>query len=189
MTERDLIEGCRSGDREAQRALYERTSERIYGILLRLTASPDDAFDLAQETYLKGFTQIEQFDGRSSIATWLYRIAVNEALQFLRRAKTMRAKLQELGMQQPSAGRSDEAGLRLDIAAALEAVPDSDRAMLLLRYQEGLDYRAIAEVVGCAEGTVASRLNRARERMRGILQKSYGHPEATDVGVHPNGGH
>ena len=61
--------------------------------------------------------------------------------------------------------------------------------MLLLRYQEGLDYRAIAEVVGCAEGTVASRLNRARERMRGILQKSYGHPEATDVGVHPNGGH
>ena len=148
----------------------------------------DDAFDLAQETYLRGFTQIDQFDGRSSVATWLYRIAVNEALQFLRRTKTMRIKLQELAAQRSSGCGDEEAGARLDVEAALKALSETDRAVLLLRYQEGLDYRAIADVVGCAEGTVASRLNRARERMRGVLQESYGHSEATDVEVHPNSG-
>ncbi len=69
MTEQELVERCREGDREAQRELYDRTSGPVYRLLLKMTASPDDAFDLAQETYLKAFTRINQFDGRSSVAT------------------------------------------------------------------------------------------------------------------------
>ncbi len=175
-----LIRQCREGDREAQRALYERTSERVYRLLLRMTANPDDAFDLAQEAYLKAFTRIDQFDGRSSLATWLYRIAVNEALQFLRRASRMRVKTQAIAAEHRPGPDADHSMVKLDIQSALETVSPNDRAMLLLRYQEGLDYRAIAEVMDCAAGTVASRLNRARQGLRDILQKSYGSTEEDD---------
>ncbi len=184
VTEHDLVERCREGNREAQRELYDRTSETIYRLLLRMTASPDDAFDLAQETYLKAFTRISQFDGRSSVATWLYRVAVNEALQFLRRARRTRGKLQQIVPKNGTESDFEHSMIRLDINDAVAALAPNDRAMLLLRYQEGLDYRAIAEVVGCATGTVASRLNRARRRVRGILQESYAFGEAKGHGEH-----
>ena len=188
MTEHDLVERCREGNREAQRELYDRTSENIYRLLLRMTASPDDAFDLAQETYLKAFTRMGQFDGRSSVATWLYRVAVNEALQFLRRARRTRVKLQQIVPRSGSEigiSHQQHSTIRLDMNDAVAALAPNDRAMLLLRYQEGLDYRAIAGVVGCAAGTVASRLNRARQRVREILQESYAFGEAKSHGEHP----
>lgn len=186
VNEKALVEGCRRGDREAQRNLFEQTSDRVYRLLLRMTGNQDDAFDLAQETYVKGLSQIEKFDGRSSIGTWLHRIAVNEALQFLRRRKILRLKLQEaVPSQDDGVYEAETMTVRLDIRAALAEVEPSDRAILLLRYQDALDYRAIAEVVGCAEGTVASRLSRARDRLRDILRKSYDLREETDAGVHP----
>ena len=188
MTEQDLLERCRDGDREAQRELYDRTSGPVYRLLLKMTASPDDAFDLAQETYLKAFTRINQFDGRSSVATWLYRVAVNEALQLLRRAGRTRDRLQEMAPEQCAGSNIEQSSLKLDMNDALGTLGPNDRAMLLLRYQEGLDYRAIAEVVGCASGTVASRLNRARGNLREILRKSYGLREEKGHGDHPTDG-
>lgn len=185
MTEHDLVKRCREGDREAQRALYDRTSGPVYRLLLKMTANPDDAFDLAQETYLKAFTRINQFDGRSSVATWLYRVAVNEALQFLRSAGRTRARLREISPEQCAESNIEQSSIRLDMNDALATLPPSDRAMLLLRYQEGLDYRAIAEVVGCASGTVASRLNRAHRNLREILRKSYDPNEEKEHGNHP----
>ncbi len=171
-TEQDIVEECRQGNRQAQRELFELTSDRIFRLLLRMTGNKDDASDLSQETYLKGFTQIAKFDGRSSIATWFYRIAVNEALQFLRRAKTKRLKLESLTEDQKTCP-VDTTAIQLDVHNALAQVDSSDRAILLLRYQDGLDYRTIAEIIDCAEGTVASRLSRARDRLRTILQESY----------------
>ncbi len=184
MIEHDLLERCRAGNRDAQRELYDQTSAPIYRLLLKMTASPDDAFDLAQETYLKAFTQLGRFDGRSSLATWLYRVAVNEALQFLRRAKQTRVKLQELAAEDCAASENGRTTARLDVNNALAMLPPNDRAMLLLRYQEGLNYRSIAATIGCAEGTVASRLNRARERLRNLLQNSY-EWEGSDSPMHP----
>ncbi len=185
VTEHDLVERCREGNREAQRELYDRTSEQIYRLLLKMTASPDDAVDLAQETYLKAFTRIGQFDGRASVATWLYRVAVNEALQFLRRAGQTRVKLQQIAPENGTESDIEQSTVRLDVNTALAALAPNERAMLLLRYQEGLDYRAIAEVLGCAAGTVASRLNRARQALRGILRKSYATGEERGRGQHP----
>lgn len=151
-----------------------------------MTGDPDDAFDLTQDTFYKGFTRIEQFDGQSSFATWLYRIAVNEAMGHRRRSRTLRRKIETLIS---SARFEDEdagaAGRRLDIEAALARLSPEDRAILLLRYQEGLDYRTIAEATGVAEGTVASRLNRARDRIRALLTKGYGPVEEKLVAAHP----
>ncbi|MFQ5589619.1 MAG: RNA polymerase sigma factor [Phycisphaerae bacterium] len=173
MNDRELIERCRAGERKAQRQLFEKTSVRIYRLLLRMTGNPDEAFDLTQETYVKGLQRLHQFDGRSAVESWFYRIAVNEALQFRRRQSVGTAKLQVLATNRPTEAQRPRTDLRLDLEGALAELPPDDRALLLLRYQEELDYRGIAEVLGCAEGTVASRLNRARDRLREILRKSY----------------
>ena len=175
MSGKDLIDRCRAGERDAQRELFERTSTRIYRLLLRMTGDPDDAADLTQETYVKGFQGLDRFDGQSAtISTWLYRIAVNEALQFRRRQGVATLKLLALAPNQPTEAQRPRTDVQLDMEEALAELPSDDRALLLLRYQEELDYRDIAEVLECAEGTVASRLNRARERLREILRKSYG---------------
>lgn len=184
MTERELLQRCRKGDRQAQHELYARTSERIYRLLLRMTRSPDDAFDLTQETYVRAFGRIGQFDGQASLATWLYRIAINEALQFLRRARSARAKLRAIAPG--SRAESDVPGsdTRLDVSEALAALSADERAIVLLRYQEGLDYQAIGEVLGCPGGTVASRLNRARQRLRELLKESYATAEERQPPAH-----
>lgn len=174
MDERDLIQRCRAGERDARRCLFEQTSERVYRLLLRMTGNADDAADLTQETYIKGLQALDRFDGRSSIASWLYRIAINEALQFRRRNRTARLKLGNLATARSDATEDSAVDVRLDVTAALMELPPDDQAVLLLKYQEALDYRAIAEVLDCAEGTVASRLNRARDRLREFLRKSYG---------------
>lgn len=174
VNERNLVERCLAGDRDAQRELYEKTCVRIYRLLLRMTGNADDASDLTQETYVKGLKGLDQFDGRSAVASWFYRIAVNEALQFRRRQGVGTVKLQEIAPIQPTEAARPRTDLRVDLKDALAELPGDDRAVLLLRYQEELDYRAIAGVLDCAEGTVASRLNRARDRLREILRKSYG---------------
>jgi len=174
VNDRILIQRCRAGEREAQRQLFEQTSVRIYRLLLRMTGNPDDAADLTQETYVKGLQRLDQFDGRSAVASWFYRIAVNETLQFRRRQSIATMKLQALAPNRPTETQGPKTDLELDMQRALEELPSNDRVLLLLRYQEELDYRGIAEVLDCAEGTVASRLNRARDRLREILRKSYG---------------
>ena len=192
MNEEALVERCRRGDREAKRELYDRSADRIYRLLLRMTGNHDDAFDLAQEAYVKGFEQIEKFDGRSAIATWFYRIAVNEALQFFRRGKREQRKREQLAgtaAQSPEArnpGSVDRSTMKMDVADALAAVEPDDRAILLLRYQEGLDYDALAKVLDCPAGTIASRLNRARRRIREKLEKDYGNDEETVDMRHQN---
>ncbi len=139
-----------------------------------MTGNTDDAAELTQETYVKGLQRLDQFDGRSAVASWLYRIAVNEALQYRRQRRTSTLKLQELAPNRPDRAQRATTDLQIDFEEALAELAADDRALLLLRYQEELDYRGIAEVLDCAEGTVASRLNRARERLREILRKSYG---------------
>lgn len=184
MDERDLVERCRRGERDAQRELYERTSERIYGLLLKLTHNTEDAFDLTQETYLRAFSRIGQFDGSAAIATWLYRIAVNEGLQFLRNRRTAQRNEEGFGRLHASAGENGRPDVRLDVDVALAALSPEDRAILLLRYHEGLDYQTISEVAELPPGTVASRLNRARQRLRELLP-GYESLEETADRVHP----
>lgn len=170
ISEHELIALCRQGDRNAQRTLYEQTSVRIFRLLTRMTRSADVAEDLAQETYLKAFSAIATFDERSGVDTWLYRIAVNEALQWLRRKKPVSLAPEVAAARPDTRNHGRDVAAQLDIENAMAALDPMDRAMLLLRYQEGLDYRCIAEITEVAMGTVASRLNRARDRLRGLLK-------------------
>lgn len=187
--DRELIERLRRGDREAQHEAYIHTSERVYRLLLRMTRNAHDASDLTQETYLRAFARIGQFDGRCALGTWLYRIAVNEALQLLRRStRNVVCRPESPGDSPDPAPHSDRSVVRMDVEEALAALPDDDRAILLLRHHEGLDYAAIAEVMDCPQGTVASRLNRARARLRQFLGPAYGAVEGNGDIRHPRGG-
>lgn len=171
MTESQLVEGCRRGDHAAQQELYALTSDRVYRLLVRMTGNPDDAFDLAQETYLRVFERIAQFDGHSSLATWVYRVAVNEALQFLRRRHRAQPA-RPWDSEPPSVGRLTPdlaTDLRLDIEQAVSSLPELERTLVILRHFEGLDYAEMARVLEKPEGTIASGLNRARKMLREIL--------------------
>ena len=183
--EQSLVDGCRRGDRQAQRAVFEQTSERIYGLLRKMTRDAELAFDLTQDTDVRAFARIADFDGRSSISTWLYRIAVNLAIQSSRRSALERRKLSVLKQDRHSEARPESNDARIDVQAALDALRPVDRAMLILRYEDGQDYRAIAAIVGCAEGTVGSRLTRARDRMREILGDDYSAREGIIVHARP----
>jgi len=169
MDEADLIDGCRRGDRAAQHQLYERYGERIHRLTLRLAGNAQDAFDLTQETFVRAFQRIATFDGRAGIGTWLYRIATNEALQLFRRRGTEQRHLAVLAEQKAAAADSASASSRLEIDDALAKLSESHRAILILRYQQGLSYDEIAEALDVAPGTVASRMNRARAELRAIL--------------------
>lgn len=185
LTDQQVADGCRRGDRDVQQELYARTSDRIYRLLLRITHNSDDAFDLAQETFIRAFTRIEQFDGRSSIVTWLYGIAVNEGLKFMRRAGTGRVILERVAQRTPNDSGDGQLAESIDVYEALTAISGEERAILVLRYQEGLNYAAIAEITGCPAGTVASRLNRAREHVRDLLKGGYGGMEGSPSAKHP----
>lgn len=147
-----------------------------------MTRNPDLAFDLTQDTYCRAFDRIRQFDGRSSVSTWLYRIAVNEALQFLRK-KAPRALHPDEASQRALAG-GEFIQTKHDVEDALAKLGPDDRAVLLLRYQEGLDYHQISQVMDCPPGTVASRLNRARHAIRGLLADGYDPNEETSDEAH-----
>lgn len=176
MDEAALIEGCRHGDREAQRRFYEQYVRQVYRLTLRISGSPQDAFDLTQETFVRAFQRFATFDGRAGVGTWLYRIATNEAFQLFRRRRTEQRHMRELAGLKRDATEPGGGSNRLEMEDALARLSDPERTILILKYQEGLSYEQIAEALECPPGTVASRLNRARAQLRKILEQESGWP-------------
>ena len=170
VTENEIVEGCRRGDRQAQREFYARTCDRVYRVLLRMLRNHDDASDVAQDTYIRAFAAIGKFDGSSSVDTWLYRIAVNEALQLLRRRKRQGRLLREHSDYSERRPDQPPNEARLDVEEAVTGLPEDESAMIVLRYYEGLSYAQMAEVLDKPAGTIASGLNRARAMLKERLE-------------------
>ena len=166
--ETKLIDACCRQDRAAQRELYEKYSEQVYALMCRMVGR-QNADDLTQQVFLRLLKSVNQFAGRSKFSTWLYRVASNEALQFLRkRAKRSDAPLSfEPTDPKPCTLRQVDDREQLEMALA-ELDPDL-RAVFLLRESEGLSYRELASALCIAEGTVASRLNRARKSLQELM--------------------
>ena len=170
MTDFELAQRCARGDRQSQQLLYDRCCDRVYRLLCRMSGNSEDALDLAQETFVRVFEKIHTFDGASGLTTWVYRIAVNEALQFRRREKRTTRILGHLAWnrREISHGAPGE-DARRDLLEALALLPEAERALLVLRYVEGLAYNEMAVVLGKPPGTIASGLNRARQMLRQVL--------------------
>lgn len=182
------LEALREGDRAEFAKLVEQYSPMIYRLGLKMLNNPQDAEDILQETFIKAYKHIGKFDGRSSVSTWLYRIATNEALMSLRKKRPDMISfdvpsINESEPQEPmqivdwcclpeEEYLSSEGRLRLDEAA--ERLPESLRIVFVLRDIEGLSTRETAEVLDISEMAVKTRLSRARLRLREDLSTYFG---------------
>jgi RNA polymerase sigma-70 factor (ECF subfamily) len=167
--ELELVEGCRRGEREAFRVLFETYKDKIYSIALRFAGDEALAMDIAQDTFLKLYSSIAEFRGESQFSTWVYRLVVNRCLDHKRRSWRILPMADEVLEVLRAPGDALQALLRYEMSErvqrAVEKLPAEQRIVVVLRYTEGLAYEEIAEVVGCSLGTVASRLNRAHKAL------------------------
>lgn len=182
------LEALRSGDRSEFARLVDAHYEMIYRLAIKMVNDAQDAEDILQETFIKAFRHLQGFDGRSSLSTWLYRIATNEALMFLRRSKPEQYSIDD--SLETDDGEivpvqivdwcclpeeelmSAEARLRLDQAVA--SLPTSLRVVFILRDIQRLSTREVSEVLNLSESAVKTRLSRARLRLRDELTDYYG---------------
>lgn len=166
----NVLARCRDNDRSAQQRLYEACFDRVSRLIVRIVGS-QDAEDLTQQVFLHLFRKIGQFEGHSSFATWLYRLTTNEALQHLR--KQRRWKFETLIQEPMSPPRKENEFKeeRVLLERALGQLEPELRTIFVLREVEGLSYREIAESMEIPEGTVGSRLNRARRELQQLLTK------------------
>lgn len=160
-----ILAGCRAGSREAQRQLYEAFHRLVYRLMLRMVGR-DDAPDLTQQVFLQVFRGIEKYSGRGRFDRWLYRVAMNEAYQHLRRDANRPAQPLALEPADPAASGEERTEHRELMERALAQLDPELRSICLLREIEGLSYQEIAEVLDIPAGTVGSRLNRARRELR-----------------------
>ncbi len=175
----EIIESCRSGDRDAFRALYEMYKDRVYSISLYFFhGDPAAASDVTQQVFLKLMTSIHQFRGDAQFSTWLYRLVVNACTDAARRRKSAGVNTDPVLMETFAApGSHEEDYARAETAdavrAAVSALPAKFRIAVLLRYFDDLSYEQMAEVLHCSLGTVASRLSRGHkilaEKLKGVI--------------------
>ena len=148
-----LLAGCRAGEQGSRQQLYELCQRRVYRLMVRMVGL-QDAADLTQQAFLQLFRKIDQFAGRSRFETWMYRLAVNEALQHLR--KGQRWKFQTLASEPTAHDRSehDRSERKELLDLALAQIEPELRSIFVLREVEGLSCREIAEAAHIPEGTV-----------------------------------
>ena len=166
-TDRDLIEGCRRGERDAFRTLFETYKDKVYSIALRFSGDEALAMDIAQDTFLKLFSSMGEFRGDAAFGTWVYRLVVNSCLDHKRRSWRLIPMADEVMALLRAPGDALHSLLHAEVSVrvqgAVEKLPADQRIVVVLRHTEGLAYDEIAAVLGCSIGTVASRLNRAHK--------------------------
>jgi RNA polymerase sigma-70 factor (ECF subfamily) len=186
--DRGLVRAAQKGDEHAFRELVEKYQRRIYQLALGMTKDPDDAMDIAQETFVRVHKYLPSFKGDSSFFTWTYRIATNLCLDAQRKkGRTERVDVEEgdeaeieAAMDPPShalAGPQRQAlneELKGKLDEALAGLSENHRAILLLREVEGLSYEELAKVLDIRKGTVMSRLFHARLKMQNKLREYLG---------------
>jgi len=184
-----LVERCRQGDSEAMERLILKYQDRIYNVILRMCKNTHDAAELTQETFVKIIKKINEFEGRSSFYTWAFRIAVNLTLNYCQRS--VRLGLKSLDVEENEHSRQSKQQLKELLAdeskpdpaviaqnkelydiviQSLMKLDDAHRAVIVLRDIEGMNYARIAEVLDIELGTVKSRLSRARNNLKKIIE-------------------
>lgn len=178
-----LVRRALRGDLAAYDELVRRYQERIYATIYHMTSNHEDANDLAQETFIKGYQALKSFKGGSSFYTWIYRIAVNKTINFLKQRKNRThmslndldfnaehdPDLVALVSDKTPRREANLAELQEKLNAAMQKLSESHRMVVTLHDIQGLPHEQIAEIMGCNIGTVRSRLFYARQQLQGSL--------------------
>lgn len=167
-----LIDAARNGDVRAFEELYRAHVGRVFAICLRVAADRQRAEELTQDVFVRAWQKIESFTGRSSLGSWLYRLAVNAAIDGLRHDRRRGGRetaIEGLGVSAEPRSTPDP-GERMDLEAAIASLPSGARAVLVLHDVEGFRHDEIAELLGVAAGTSKAQLFRARRLLRARLR-------------------
>ena len=177
-----LVRKAQQGDMDAYESLVRRYQQRVYALCRRLTGAHQSADDLAQETFVKAYFALARFDAQWPLYPWLRRIAVNAGLNYIKsRGRERPLDEGSLGRIAPRAPRGDDPGdrfendeLRARLEEAVGSLPAGQRSVFVLRFHESLSYEEISRTLGLPLGTVMSRLNRARQKLKERLADSLG---------------
>lgn len=184
----DLVARARGRDEAAVRAIMQANNRRLYRLARGILRNDGEAEDVVQETYVRAFTHLEQFRGDSSLATWLARIAMNEALGRLRRQRpavewtslppgTLEAQIIQFPVSAPSEDPEKSMAQReiqQVVEHAIDELPDAFRIVFITRVIEGMNVEETADILGLKPETVKTRLHRARSMLRDNVEKKIG---------------
>lgn len=174
-TDDELVTACRKQARQAQQELFMRFSYMVKGICLRYSYCEDDADDLLQETFIRVFTKLDQYDDRGMLGAWIRKIAVNTALEYYRKNQSQKQQLvktMDLHVLQPAV--SDDIIEHLSAEALLHKIqqlPPGFRTVFNLYAIEGYNHSEIGGLLGISEGTSKSQYSRARLILRNLIEK------------------
>jgi RNA polymerase sigma-70 factor, ECF subfamily len=189
VSELDLVKRCQAGDTEAFDELVTRYRTRVFSMIYNMVHNEQDAWDLAQDSFLKVWKSIKRFRGRSSFYTWIYRIVMNVTIDWLRKKNVKGAGTEfddaiQLRQIEPASKtvpktealphemmERDE--IRGRIEKAIAQLSPEHRAVILMKELEDMQYHEIAEAAGCSIGTVMSRLFYARKKLQNLLRDVY----------------
>jgi len=178
-----LVRRAKTGDLEAYDELVRRYQERIYATIYHMTANHEDANDLAQETFIKAYQALKSFKGDSSFFTWIYRIAVNKTINFLKQRKNKThmslndldfnaehdADLVALISEKTPRREVNLIELQEKLNAAMQKLSEIHRLVVTLHDVQGMSHEEISRIMDCNTGTVRSRLFYARQQMQAYL--------------------
>lgn len=172
-----LIERVKKGDQEAFNPLVERYKLPLYKVMYRMVYNRDDAEDLVEEAFIKAFRSLKKFETGRPFYAWICRIAVNNAINYLRKERRAQVQPLEFVEHRLAAKKGDpvkmtaQKVLQEKIAASMARLPEDDRTILILRVDEEFSYEEISKILNIPRGTVMSRLARARQRLREIFRE------------------
>jgi RNA polymerase sigma-70 factor, ECF subfamily len=189
VSETDLVKRCQEGDSEAFDELVIRYRTRVFGMIYNMVHNEQDAWDLAQDSFVKAWKSIGRFRGQSSFYTWIYRIVMNVTIDWVRKKQVKGSgaefddaiQLKEIDpasktVPKPDAlpsERMQQGEIRKEIDKAIAQLSPEHRAVILMKEIEDMQYHEIAETLGCSIGTVMSRLFYARKKLQILLKDVY----------------
>jgi len=180
-TEAVLVARAQKGDRGAYGELVQRYQIGVVNVVYHMCSDAQLAQDAAQEAFIRAWMHLPSYHPQASLRNWLYRIAINAALDAIRRQKSVQPEeIENLELPDPQdnpEGLLVQKELARQVQSAIQALPDACRVVLMLREFEQLTYQDIATTLDIPIGTVMSRLNYARERLRLLLRPNVGQSE------------
>ena len=181
----ELVARCREGDTQAFNQLVTRHRQRCFAMIYQMVRNEEDAWDLAQDGFVRAWRSLANFRGQSSFFTWLYRIMTNVTLDWLRRKKIESGQEFDDSIGLPGiapgavtapqatiepATRLADQEIRVRVDEAIARLSDEHRTVIVMRELDGMEYHEIAEAIGCSIGTVMSRLFYARKKLQTMLR-------------------
>ncbi len=186
MTQKELVRQSKAGNLDCFEELISVHQQKVYNMALRMLGNEQDALDISQEVFIKVYKSLSSFQETASFSTWVYRIATNSCLDFLRKNKERK---KDLSLDAQMVFEDGEVSLQLEdqtadveksllqkermqvLYEAIDHLRDEHKKMIVLRELQGLSYQEIADITGMNLGTVKSKMNRARLALKNALEK------------------